>query len=140
MKDPTRQLHNAYYDLLQGAVVVNHTTIPVYKWYKPIDDTAIFIGLTTMEDRSTHDTYIMDVQQEIYIQYKLRMDDERDTAEDISDEVVQLVVAETLMTMSDFDNIYVELSSVESFDEETTDSTIYKKELIFKHIIAEKNG
>lgn len=138
MKDPTRQLHNAYYDLLQGAVVVNHTTIPVYKWYKPTEDTAIFIGMTTMEDVSSHDTYILEVQQEVYIQYKLRVDDERDAAEDISDEVVQLVVAEVLMTMTDFDMISAELTSVESFDEQSTDSTIYKKELIFKHLIAEK--
>lgn len=138
MKDPTKELHNAYFDLLERSVEVNSTKIPVYKWYRPIDDTAIFIGLTTMDDASSHDTYILEVQQEIYIQYKLRMADERETAEDIADEIVQLVVAETLMTMTNFDMISAELSSVESFDDESTDSTIYRKELIFKHLIAEK--
>lgn len=138
MKDPTKQLHNAYFELLNGEVAVNGTEIPVFKWYKLGDDTRITIGTTTMEDSSTHDTYILEVQQEIQVQCELRMGDEREVAEDICDEVVQLVVADTLMVMTDFTMIDAWLSSVEPFEEINQDSTLYKKELVFKHLIAEK--
>lgn len=138
MKDPTKQLHDAYYSLLDGNVFVNNTEIPVHEWYKQGDGTGITIGVTTMDDASTHDTYIMEVQQEVLIQYALRFNDERDAAEQVSDEVVQLVVADTLMTMTSFDMVHAELSSVEVFEEVNQDNTSYRKELVFKHLIAEK--
>lgn len=137
MKDPTKQLHDAYFNLLNGSVVVNGTGIPVFKWSKPGEETRVTIGTTIMDDMSTHDTYILDVQQEIYVQGDLRFSDERSVVEDICDEVVQLVVADTLMTMTDFYMMDAWLSSVEVFEEENQDSTVYVKELVFKHTIIE---
>lgn len=138
MKDPTKQIQNAYFALLNGSVEVNGTEIPVFKWPKTGDSTRVTIGSTVMEDDSTHDTYMLEVQQEILIQANLRMKDEREVANDISDAVVQLVVATTLMTMDDFDMVHAELSSVEPFEIEEQDSTLLIKELVFKHLIAEK--
>jgi hypothetical protein len=137
MKDPTKELHDAYFTLLNGQVTVNGTEIPVFKWSKPGEETRITIGTTVMDDNSTHDTYILDVQQEVYVQGDLRFSDERATVEDICNEVVQLVVADTLMTMTNFYMMDAWLSSVEVFEEENQDSTVYVKELVFKHTIIE---
>ncbi len=141
MKDPTKQLQEAYFTLLNGSVVVSGTEIPVFKWLKPGDTTRITIGEVVMDDNSTHDTFMVDARQSVYVMTELSYGDEREVAADICDEVVQLVVPDLssgLMTMTDFQMVDSYLDSVELFDEENQDSTVYTKELIFKHLIAEK--
>jgi hypothetical protein len=139
MKDPTSELHDAYFTLLNGGVSVSGTAIPVYKWEKPGNETRIEIATTTMEDASTKDTYITEVLQDITIVSSLRMpgSDERTIADEISSKVVQLVVADTLMTMSSFDMLDATLSASEVFEDENYDNTTYRKELTFKHLIVE---
>jgi len=139
MKDPTSELHDAYFTLLNGGVSVSGTAIPVYKWEKPGNETRIEIATTTMEDTSTKDTYITEVLQDITIVSSLRMpgSDERTIADEISSKVVQLVVADTLMTMSSFDMLDATLSASEVFEDENYDNTTYRKELTFKHLIVE---
>ena len=138
MKDPTKQLQDAYFTLLNGNVEINGTEIPIYKWSRTADDTRVSIGEVIMDDESTHDTYMLDVRQSIYVQTELNFGDQRETAAQICDEVVQLVVADTLMVMSDFTMVSVYLDSSEFFENDNTDSTSYIKELVFKHLIAEK--
>jgi hypothetical protein len=139
MKDPTSELHDAYFTLLNGGVVINGTAIPVYKWEKPGNETRVEIATTTMEDASSKDTYITEVLQDITIVSSLRIQggDERSIADQISSEVVQLVVADTLMTMSSFDMLNAELTASEVFEDENYDNTTYRKELTFKHLIVE---
>jgi len=137
MKDPTSELHTAYFNLLGGSVFINGTEIPVYKWEKPGNDTRIEIATTTMNDDSTSDTYILEVLQDVTIVSSLRMTDERQVADDISNEVCQLVVADTLMTMDSFYMISATLTAAEVFEDESYDNTTYRKELTFKHIIIE---
>lgn len=142
MKDPTSELHDAYFTLLNGNVSISGTEIPVYKWEKPGNETRVEIAATVMEDASTKDTYIMEVSQDITIVSSLRIPgaDERSIADQISSEVVQLVVADTLMTLTSFDMLNASLTGSEVFEDETYDSTTYRKELTFKHLIAQKNG
>ena len=137
MKDPTSELHTAYYDLLSGSVSISGTEIPVYKWEKPGNETRIEIATTTMADDSSNDTYILEVLQDITIVSSLRMPDERQVADDISNLVCQLVVADTLMTMDSFYIISATLTAAEVFEDESYDNTTYRKELTFKHIIIE---
>jgi hypothetical protein len=138
MKDPTSELHEAYYTLLNNAVFVNGTTVPVYKWEKPGNETRIEIATTTLTDQSSKDTYVLEVLQDITIVSSLRMNDERQTADDISTEVCELVVADTLMTMTSFDVITASLTASEVFEDESYDNTTYRKELTFRHLIAQK--
>ena len=140
MKDPTSELHDAYFTLLNGNVAVNGTEIPVFKWEKPGNDTRIEIATTTMEDISTKDTYIMEVLQDITIVSSMRAPDERSVADSISSEVTQLVVADVLMTMDSFTMHSATLTAAEVFEDESYDSTTYRKELTFKHLITEDNG
>lgn len=137
MKDPTSELHNAYFELLNGAVSINGTQIPVYTWEKPGNETRVEIAATLMEDASTKDSYIMEVSQDITIVSSLRIPDERSVADLISNEVVKLVVADTLMTMDSFNMLNASLTGAEVFEDETYDNTTYRKELTFKHIIVE---
>jgi len=90
-----------------------------------------------MNDDSTSDTYILEVLQDVTIVSSLRMTDERQVADDISNEVCQLVVADTLMTMDSFYMISATLTAAEVFEDESYDNTTYRKELTFKHIIIE---
>lgn len=139
MKDPTSELHDAYFELLNGGVYINGTPIPVYKWEKPGNETRVEIATTTMEDASTKDTYIMEVLQDITIVSSLRIpgSDERTVADQISSEVVQLVVADTMMAMDSFDMLNATLTGSEVFEDESYDNTTYRKELTFKHLIVE---
>ena len=138
MKDPTSELHTSYFNLLNGAVSVNGTEIPVYKWEKPGNETRVEIATTTMEDASSKDTYILEVLQDITIVSSLRIPDERTVADQISNEVTQLVVSKVLMTMDSFEMLNASLTGAEVFEDETYDNTTYRKELTFKHIIVEK--
>ncbi len=139
MKDVSKQLHDAYFTLLNGNVVVNGTEIPVFKWAQSGSSTRITIGEVALEDESSKDTYITEAQQAIYIQGDLRIKDERDVLENISDAVVQLVIvtSTSLMTLTDFDMVTAELAAVDTFEPEAQDSTVFIKELIFKHLITE---
>jgi len=140
MKDPTKQLQEAYFTLLNGSVVVNGTGIPVFKWDQTGDTTRVTISGLVMDDESTHDTFMCYAYQTIVIQAELSYGDEREVAADICDEVVQLVVRDStadLMTMTSFQMVDAFLDSNELM-EDNQDSTIFTKELIFKHLIAEK--
>lgn len=137
MKDPTSELHDAYYTLLNGNVTVNGTEIPVYKWERPGSEMRIEIATTTLEDNSSKDTYIMNVLQDITIVSSLRIADERQVADDIANEVVQLVVADTFMTMDSFTMLNATLESSEAFEDAGYDATTYRKDLTFRHIIVE---
>lgn len=138
MKDPTSELHDAYFELLDGNVSINGTGIPVYKWERPGDETRIEIASTVMEDQSTQDTYLMEVLQDITIVSGMRVNDERQVTDDISNEVTQLVVADTFMTMDNFIIHDITLNAAELFEDSSYDHTIYRKELTFKHKIEEK--
>ncbi len=141
VKDPTKQLQEAYFILLNGNVAVNGTEIPVFKWLKPGDTTRITMGEVIMDDNSTHTTYMVDARQSVYVMAELSFGDEREIAAQICDEIVQLVVPDVranIMSMTDFQMVDAWLDSVELFEDENQDSTVYTKELIFKHLIAEK--
>lgn len=140
MKDPTSELHDAYFDLLNGSVSVSGTEIPVYKWEKPGNETRIEISTTTMEDASTKDTYIMDVLQDITIVSSMRVPDERSVADNISSQVTQLIVADTFVSMDSFQVLDTTLTASEVFEDESFDNTTYRKELTFKSLIVQKNG
>ena len=139
MKDPTKQLHDAYFTLLNGNVSVNGTEIPVFKWAQSGSSTRVTVGEAVLDDESSKDTYITEVMQTIYIQADLRIKDERDVAENISDAVCQLVVvtSTSLMTLTDFDMVTAELAAVDTFEPSEQDSTLFIKELVFKHLITE---
>jgi hypothetical protein len=137
MKDPTSELHEAYYTLLNGNVTVNGTEIPVYKWEKPGNETRIEIATTTLTDDSSQDTYILEVLQDVTIVSSLRAPDERQVADDISSEVCELVIADTLMTMDSFDMLLASLTASEVFEDESYDNTTYRKELTFRHLIVQ---
>jgi len=138
MKDPTSELHEAYYNLLNGQVTISGTEIPVYKWERPGNETRIEIASTTLTDDSSKDTYILEVLQDVTIVSSLRISDERQVADEISSEVCELVVAETLMTMDSFDMLLASLTASEVFEDESYDNTTYRKELTFRHLIVQK--
>ena len=138
MKDPTSELHDAYFELLNGNVSISGTEIPVYKWEKPGNETRIEIATTTMDDISTKDTYITEVLQDITIVSSMRMPDERSVADSISSQVVQLIVADTFVTMDSFNILDTTLTGSEVFEDESYDNTTYRKELTFKSMIVEK--
>ena len=138
MKDPTSELHDAYFELLNGSVSISGTEIPVYKWEKPGNETRIEIATTTMDDISTKDTYITEVLQDITIVSSMRVPDERSVADNISSQVVQLIVADTFVTMDSFDILDTTLTGAEVFEDESYDNTTYRKELTFKSMIVEK--
>jgi len=140
MKDPTSELHDAYFTLLNGAITISGTEIPVYKWEKPGNETRIEIATTAMEDASTRDTYITEVLQDITIISSMRTPDERSVADDISSQVTQLVVADTFVTMDTFYILDTTLTGSEVFEDENYDNTTYRKELTFKSLIVENNG
>jgi hypothetical protein len=140
MKDPTSELHEAYYTLLNGNVTVNGTEIPVYKWERPGNETRIEIASTTLTDDSSKDTYILEVLQDVTIVSSLRISDERQVADDISSEVCELVIADTLMTMDSFDMLLASLTGSEVFEDESYDNTTYRKELTFRHLIVQNKN
>jgi hypothetical protein len=137
MKDPTSELHEAYYTLLNGKVTVNAIQIPVYKWERPGNETRIEIASTTLTDDSSKDTYILEVLQDVTIVSSLRISDERQVADEISSAVCELVVADTLMTMTSFDMLSASLTASEVFEDESYDNTTYRKELTFRHLIVQ---
>ena len=137
MKDPTSELHKAYYELLNGEVYVNGTEISVYKWERPGNETRIEIATTTLTDDSSKDTYILEVLQDLTIVSSLRAPDERQVADDISSEVCQMVIADTLMTMDSFDMLMASLTASEVFEEKDFDNTTFRKELTFRHLIVQ---
>jgi hypothetical protein len=137
MKDPTSELHEAYYTLLNGQVTINGTEIPVYKWERPGNETRIEIATTTLSDESSKDSYILEVLQDVTIVSSLRISDERQVADDISSEVCELVVSDTLMTMTSFDMLTASLTASEVFEDESYDNTTYRKELTFRHLIVQ---
>jgi len=138
MKDPTSELHEAYFTLLNGSVSVNGTEIPVFKYEKAGNDTRIEISRTTIEDKSTKTSYMLDVLQDITIISSLKMQDQRSVADDISNSLVQLVTATVPIVMASFYTIgEATLESVDVFEDESYDNTTYRKELTFKHIVIE---
>jgi hypothetical protein len=78
------------------------------------------------------------VLQDVTIVSSLRISDERQVADEISSAVCELVVADTLMTMTSFDMLSASLTASEVFEDESYDNTTYRKELTFRHLIVQK--
>jgi len=138
MKDPTSEIRDAYFTLLNGNVTVSGTAVPVYKWERPGDETRIEIMTATMDDDSTKDSYILNVAQEISVVSATQFDDQREISDEISSQVCELVTADTLMTMDSFVMHSATLSSTEVFEEVGFDNTLYRKDLVFEHKIEQK--
>lgn len=139
MNNPSSELHTAYFNKLNNAVIYNGHKITVSKWERSGVDTRIEIATTTIDDDSSFTTDIFQVVQDIVVVSSLRVGDERNSADEIANLIVNIIVDDSVLTM---DNFYTVGSPVfqgsEVFEDQGYDNTTYRAELSFSHIVAAK--